>query len=73
MENQKVTSNGIGLGTVIFLIFLVLKLAGIGQVANWSWWWITSPLWIPILLGLAIVVVAVLIAIIIGTKNFLNK
>lgn len=73
MENQKVTSNGIGLGTVIFLIFLVLKLAGIGQVANWSWWWITSPLWIPILLGLAIVVVAVLIAIITGTKNFLNK
>ena len=59
MENQKVTGNGIGLGTVIFLIFLVLKLAGIGQVANWSWWWITSPLWIPILLGLAIVVVAV--------------
>lgn len=73
MENQKVTGNGIGLGTVIFLIFLVLKLAGIGQVANWSWWWITSPLWIPILLGLAIVVVAVLIAIITGTKNFLNK
>lgn len=73
MENQKVTGNGIGLGTVIFLIFLVLKLAGIGQVANWSWWWITSPLWIPILLGLAIVVVAVLLAIITGTKNFLNK
>ena len=73
MENQKVTGNGIGLGTVIFLIFLVLKLAGIGQVANWSWWWITSPLWIPILLGLAIVVVAVLIALITGTKNFLNK
>ena len=70
MENQKVTSNGIGLGTIIFLIFLVLKLAGIGQVANWSWWWITSPIWITVLLGLAIVVV---IAIIIITKNFLNK
>lgn len=73
MENQKVTSNGIGLGTVIFLIFLVLKLAGIGQVANWSWWWVTSPIWIPVLLGLAIVVVIALIAIITGTKNFLNK
>jgi len=42
------TSNGIGLGTVVFLIFLILKLAGIGQVAEWSWWWVTSPLWIPI-------------------------
>lgn len=42
------TSNGIGLGTVVFLIFLILKLAGIGQVAEWSWWWVTSPLWIPL-------------------------
>ena len=54
MENQKAASNGIGLGTVVFLIFLVLKLAGIGQVATWSWWWVTSPLWIPIVLGIAI-------------------
>lgn len=54
MENQKAASNGIGLGTVVFLIFLVLKLAGIGQVATWSWWWVTSPLWIPIVLAIAI-------------------
>jgi small Trp-rich protein len=29
----------------VFLVFLVLKLAAIGPVAGWSWWWITSPLW----------------------------
>lgn len=58
MEKQKATSNGIGLGTVIFLIFLVLKLAGIGQVATWSWWWVTSPLWIPLLVVLAILIIA---------------
>ena len=23
------------------------KLAEIGVVATWSWWWVTSPLWIP--------------------------
>lgn len=28
----------------IFITFLVLKLTG--QI-DWSWWWITSPLWIP--------------------------
>jgi len=61
MENQKATSNGIGLGTVIFLIFLVLKLAGIGQVATWSWWWVTSPLWIPLLVVLAILVIALVV------------
>jgi hypothetical protein len=46
-DNNNKTANGIGLGTLIFLVFLTLKLAGIGEVANWSWWWVTSPLWIP--------------------------
>jgi hypothetical protein len=32
---------------VIFIVFLVLKLAEIGVVATWSWYWVTSPLWIP--------------------------
>ena len=41
------SNSGIGLGGVIFIVFLVLKLGGIGQVANWSWWWVFSPLWIP--------------------------
>jgi len=27
-----------------FILFVVLKLTG--QI-DWSWWWITSPLWIP--------------------------
>ena len=42
------SSSGIGLPMVLFLIFLVLKLCG---VIAWSWWWVTSPLWI----GLAVV------------------
>lgn len=32
-----------------FLAFLVLKLCGL---LMWSWWWITAPLWAPILLFL---------------------
>jgi len=47
------TSNGLGLGTLIFLIFLTLKLTGTGEVATWSWWWITSPLWLPVVIGFA--------------------
>jgi hypothetical protein len=49
------TRGGIGLGTLLFLIFLVLKLAKIGAVATWSWWWVTSPLWIPAAIYLGIV------------------
>ena len=29
--------------STIFLVFLILKLT---NVINWSWWWITSPIWI---------------------------
>lgn len=61
-NKTKVTGNGIGIGTVLFLIFLTLKLAGIGQVATWSWWWVTSPLWIPIVLVLGIAAIALLLA-----------
>ena len=44
-------SNGIGLGTLLFLVFLVLKLTGF---VDWSWWWVTAPLWISAALCLAV-------------------
>lgn len=43
----------ISLPVLVFGVFLTLKLAEIGQVATWSWWWVTAPLWIPA--GLAII------------------
>ena len=36
---------GIGLGGAVFIVFLVLKLTG---NINWSWWWVTAPLWAPL-------------------------
>jgi len=49
---NKNTSSGLGLGSVLFIVFLILKLTG---NINWSWWWVTSPLWIPITLGVVMV------------------
>jgi hypothetical protein len=31
--------------SALFLIFLIFKLANIGIIAEWSWWWVISPLW----------------------------
>ena len=55
-ENNK-NEGGLGLGTILFLIFLVLKLGGWGVVATWSWWWIFSPLWIPASLILIVYII----------------
>ena len=38
------------LGTLLFLVFLTLKLAEVGPVQYWSWWWVTAPLWFPLAL-----------------------
>jgi len=54
MSERKNTSGGIGIGMTLFLIFLVLKLT---DTIDWSWWWVTSPLWIPALLAVAIVTI----------------
>jgi len=61
MADNKNTSSGLGFGTVLFLIFLTLKLGGWGVVATWSWWWIFSPIWIPLVF---IVIIALIVAIV---------
>jgi len=47
MADSKSSSSGLGLGTILFLIFMVLKLT---NYIDWSWWWVTAPLWIPIII-----------------------
>lgn len=43
---------GLGICEVLFIVFVVLKLTGL---IDWSWWWVTAPMWIP-LAGLVVVV-----------------
>ena len=54
MSNTSNSSSGLGFGTVLFLVFLVLKLT---NYIGWSWWWVTSPLWIPIVIVLGILAI----------------
>ena len=51
MNNEKTTSGGIGFGSALLLTFIILKLVG---VIDWSWWWVLSPIWIPVALLLAV-------------------
>ena len=54
-------SGGYGLGVIIFIVFLILKLCKIGQVADWSWWWVTAPLWIPFCLAITILIIGFMV------------
>jgi hypothetical protein len=71
MANNRHT--GIGLGTIIFIIFLILKLCEIGTVATWSWWWVTSPLWISIGLWVVFLVLTLLFLGLISFFELLGK
>ena len=52
MSKETTTFNS-GVLTVLFVVFLVLKLTG---EIDWSWWWVTSPLWLPLVLLLVTII-----------------
>ena len=52
--NNKLTVHLIGIPNII--IFLAFFFAKIYDKLDWSWWWIFSPLWIPLALVLSIII-----------------
>jgi len=60
-EQTVVRSGGISFLGLLAIVFIGLKLAGIGVVATWSWWWVTLPLWIgpAILAGFGLVALVI--------------
>lgn len=46
----------------LFLVFLILKLT---HTVAWSWWWVTSPIWMGAALGAAIFSVIGLVALVV--------
>ncbi len=68
MSNKnRTTKRGIGLLSLVFLLFLTLKLAQIGLVATWSWWWVFAPIWIPVAGALMILIIYAILVIV--SKN----
>lgn len=65
IDNDDISASGGGVGFcgMLTLIFITLKLT---NNIDWSWWWVLSPLWIPVAIVLVVVVVVILLAIIAG-------
>jgi len=64
-ENQVTVFNS-SILTILFIVFLVLKLTG---NIDWNWWWVTSPLWLPIAIAIGFVVLVMVIAVLIIILN----
>ena len=59
--NKKITIQLVSPVTII--IFILFFLAKIFDKIDWSWWWVFSPLWIPLALCLIIFVIIILLKI----------
>lgn len=55
MSQQSSSSGGIGFAGLLTILFIALKLTG---YISWSWWWVLSPIWIPIILILIFLSIA---------------
>lgn len=53
--------------SILGLIFITLKLMG---EITWSWWWVLSPFWGPIVFVLVILLVGLLLD---GVGSYLEK
>jgi hypothetical protein len=45
------------------LVFIILKLT---QQIDWSWWWVLSPLWLPLALVLCVAAIVVIFVALLG-------
>lgn len=58
----------IGFLNGLALVFITLKLLG---KIDWSWWWVTCPLWVAPVAVVALCVLAVAVFIFVGSVVFI--
>ncbi len=69
--STEVSRRGLGLGMVLTVVFVVLKLTG---NIDWSWIWVFSPIWISwaLFVGLVFVVMVGVFIFALFTKGSVN-
>ena len=53
-NESKGATGGIGFVGLLTIVFITLKLLG---KITWSWVWVLSPIWIPIIICMAIIII----------------
>lgn len=63
-DNIKRGSSSIGIGTIVFIVLLILKLTG--AAPGLTWFWVFFPLWIVPVAAICLIAIVVLITTIFG-------
>lgn len=60
--SKQTNSYGVGFFGLLAILFVGLKLGEVGVVAEWGWWIVLSPLWLPwvVVIAVAVLIYAVL-------------
>lgn len=73
-SKQQVSINiGGGLFAAIGMVLIILKLAEVAPVADWSWWIVTLPFWFGFALLLGFIVFLGIVGLIGGILYFIIK
>jgi hypothetical protein len=60
-DKTEVRTGGIGFFGLLAIVFITLKLTG---YIAWSWWWVLSPLWMPISVVVSIALLVFIVTVI---------
>lgn len=52
--SKESTSGGSSFLTLLAIAFIVLKLT---DVIDWSWWWVLSPIWLPVVIIIPLAII----------------
>jgi len=63
MSSSSLSSGGIGFSGLLTVLFVGLKLTG---HITWPWLWVLSPIWISLLIGIAVLTILFIVAIVTG-------
>lgn len=66
MSSKKSLNISFPFFTLLGLLFIGLKLGGVGSVATWSWWLVLLPLYGPLLVALSLLAIFFIVALTLG-------
>lgn len=68
-ENKSTIYNSVwNLNFLLFTILLILKLV---DKINWSWWIVTLPLWIGVVISISIIIILLVVVLVLIFINFI--